>query len=52
MYQNWSQSKLYIESLINDQQEMRIKNILKTTMKKYFIQYFFCIFQKVYYRIW
>ena len=31
MYQNWSQSKLYLEALINDQHEMHIKNIFKTT---------------------
>ena len=30
MYQNWSQSKLYLEALINDQLEMHIKNIFKT----------------------
>ena len=46
MYQNWSQSKLYLESLINDQHEMHIKNILKTTLKKYFIHIFFVSFKK------
>ena len=52
MYQNWSQSKLYLKTLINDQHEMHIKNIFTTTLKKYFIHSFFCIYEKVYYRIW
>ena len=46
MYQNWSQSKFHLESLINDQHEMHIKNILKTTLKKYFIPSFFVSFKK------
>ena len=48
MYHNWSQSKLYLEALINDQHEMHIKNIFKTTLKNCFIHSFFCIFEKVY----
>ena len=32
MYQNWTQSKLYLEALINDQHEMPIKNIFKKVL--------------------
>ena len=46
MSQNWSQVKLYIEVLNNDEHEMHIKNICKTTLKKYFIRSSFCILKK------
>ena len=32
--------------------EMHIKNIFLITLKIYFIQGFFCILKKVFYRIW
>ena len=48
MYQNWSRSKLYIEALINDQHEIHIKNIFKTTLKNYLIHSFLSILEKVY----
>ena len=46
MYQYWSQSKLYLEALINDQHEMYIKNIFKTTLKNYFMHSFFVSLKK------
>ena len=46
MYQNWSQSKLYLEALINDQHEIDIKNIFKTTLNNYFIHIFFLSLKK------
>ena len=41
MCQNWSQVKLYLEVLKNDEDEMDIKNICKTTLKMIlFVVYF------------
>ena len=51
MCQTWSQVKLYLEVLKNDEHEMHIKNICKTTFKNYFIRSSFCIFEKVSFRI-
>ena len=51
MCQNWSQVKLYLDVLKNDEHEMPIKNICKTTLNFFFIRLSFCIFEKVSFRI-
>ena len=52
MCQTWAQVKFYLEVSKKDEHEMHIKNICKTTLKKYFIRSSFCIYENVSFRIW